>query len=153
MAPPTVTYRVPGHQAVQAHSGVADDDSGVGVHGADAVQAGHVEDGAAGVLRGVAVGPSEAPGDGAAGAAGADRLGGLLGRAGTVHAREGRRGAAPAREGFVGLVGGGDGCDGGGGCDGGDTGLDVGLGGHGGDRIALPVCFAGIAVRLVEMGD
>lgn len=87
------------HQPVQAHPGVADHQAVDGVDLVDPVQARHVEDGAAGVLRGVAVGPAEPAGDGAAAPAVPDRLGGLLVGARAEHMRGGGRGAAPAGDG------------------------------------------------------
>ena len=51
------------HQGVEADPAVDDRDARVGVDRGRAGEAGHVQDGAAGVLRGVAVGAAEAAGD------------------------------------------------------------------------------------------
>lgn len=116
------------HQPVQADPGVADHQAGPGVDGADPVQRGHVEDGAARVLCGVAVGPAEPPGDGTAGPATAYRRRRLLVRTGAEAQRGRRGGTAPAGQGH-------------------------GVDRHGGDRIARENPFEGFVTTLTDMGD
>ena len=137
------------HQAVQADARVADDDARLGVDGADAVEAGHVEDRAARVLRGVPVRPAEAAGDRAARPARPHRGGRLLVAAGAQQPGGGGGGAAPAAHGRrrAGRCGHG-------------VGSRVGrhewgryrLGGHECDRIDLPRPFVGVPTRRPRLG-
>ena len=66
------------HQGVQADPGVDDDPAEIAVDGVDGGQRGHVQDGAAGVLRRVPVGAAEAAGDDAARPGAGDRGGDLV---------------------------------------------------------------------------
>ncbi len=112
---------------MQADARVADDLPPRDVDGVDAVEAGHVEDRAARVLGGVAVGAAEAAGDRAARPALPHRPRRLLVAAGPQRAGGGGRGAAPAGE-RGGSGGGGGRC--------GVSRFGGGLGSHGRDRIA-----------------
>ena len=116
MAPPTVTRRVPGVTGTNQPSGTKRSirvcrltpaptviTPGVEVGRVDGVEPGGVEDGAAGVLGGVAVAAAQAPGDQAPAApdrGGRGRVGhGLVddvGVHGVDHVGRRRRGAAPA---------------------------------------------------------
>ena len=84
------------HQGVQADPAVDDRDARVGVDRGRAGEPGHVQHGAAGVLRRVAVGAAEAAGDHPARSRSRDRGRHVGGGAGDGDVREGRGGAAPA---------------------------------------------------------
>ena len=89
------------HEAVEGDAGVEVDQPGLGVDGVDAVAGGHVEDEAARVLRGVAVGAPEAAGDDPSLPGSGDRLGQRLGGGDLVAGEDGgptRGGARPPGE-------------------------------------------------------
>lgn len=120
------------HQPVQGDARVAQHDAGGGVDHVDAVQGRHVEHRPAGVLRGVPVSPSQAPGDASAGPAAPDGGRGLLVAPWADQAGRGGCRAAPSRDGN-------------------------GLGRHAGDRIVLKWAIDSQTFRdihpLPEMGD
>lgn len=115
-------------QAAQAHPGVADHRPRDGVDRADPVQRGHVEHGAARVLRGVTMGAPQPPGDHPARSASAHDHRGLLVRARAEPQRGRRGGAAPAGQGHR---------------------VDR----HDRDRIAQQNPYEGFVTALTEMGD
>lgn len=94
------------HQAVQADARLADHHARLGVDRADVVEAGHVQDGAARVLRRVAVRPAQAPCDGPARPAREDRGHRLLVRTRADQPGGRRGGAAPAGHGGGGVAAG-----------------------------------------------
>lgn len=87
------------HQPVQGDTRVAGHGAAVGVDRVDAVQAGHVEHRAPGVLRRVPVRPPQAPRDASASPAAPDGGRRLLVRPGADQAGCGGGGAAPSRDG------------------------------------------------------
>ena len=86
------------HQGVEADARVDIDEPALGVDCVDLPEAGHDEHGAARVLRGIAVGASEAARDDPAGTRAGDRSDHVLDRAGCDDPGERGRGAAPSVE-------------------------------------------------------
>ena len=112
MAPPTVTWRVPGrdhrpqpereqgaHQLVEADAGLDPDPAPGQVDVEDPVEAGRDDHVAAGVLGGVAVTAAEAPGDDASRAGLLEGYGQIVRIPAVAEARQRRRGPAPSGDG------------------------------------------------------